>query len=53
MERRKVGFPAFFLHFYYHIDLYTLLLDMRLIHVGGAQENEGQFDHKNFLRALK
>ena len=31
----------------------SLLLDRRSIHLSGAQEKEGHFHYKHFLRALK
>ena len=54
VERRKVGFPVFFTFLQSHWLKYTpLRYEMRLIDVGGAQEKEGHFHHKNFLRASK
>ena len=34
-------------------DTFTLLLDWRSINLSGAQEKEGHFHYKNFLRASK
>ena len=39
--------------FFKYQQLWTILLDQRSINLSGAQEKEGQFHYKNFLRALK